>query len=313
MSDSELRVGALVENPLAPAWGPGKIAHIRGDTVHVFFRDVPERRAKRMKAPSLQLAGSQSDPILDNLPRFVEIDGEFFLPAERITLQQARGKFLDSYPGGFHDPAYLGNRKEGERNYKWWAHELWIETLGGGQAEEMLARGDIDELATRALRVVGAVNLLAMTEAAALREGFADRSAAQAYFEALLALLASEPAAASFEPYVAAVAPLPARGKTHTNHWPVVTILPYLARPDRWMFVKPTNMQRAAERLAIDLRYDPRPNWRTYDAVLRMSRLYMDLLADLAPRDFMDIQSFFWVTSEQYDEVVATKQAKKHA
>jgi hypothetical protein len=297
MEQNELLIGTLVENPLSPEWGPGMIAHIRRDVAYVFFRGVPDRRAKRFKVDGLRLAPEQSDPILDNLPEFVEKDGEYLLPFERVTAEQAVRKFLEVYPGGFQDADYLGERKRGERNYKWQAHEIFVETLGNGQAEDLLARGDIGELVARAQRVMGRVNLLARTEATAFREGLADDTAATAYFVELLNLLQSEPTAMTFEQYANAVASLPVEGETDTDIWTVATILPFLARPDVHMFVKPTNTKKAADRLGSDLRYEPRPNWPTYDAVLRMSRLYMDLLKDHGPRDFLDIQSFFWVTS----------------
>jgi hypothetical protein len=77
------------------------------------------------------------------------------------------------------------------------------------------------------------------------------------------------------------------------------------------MFVKPTIAQKAAERLAFNLHYEAQPNWATYSAVLRMSSIYMDLLADLAPRDFIDIQSFFWVTGDKFDDVMANREKQK--
>jgi hypothetical protein len=83
--------------------------------------------------------------------------------------------------------------------------------------------------------------------------------------------------------------------------------LPFLARPDVFMFVRPTVTLKAAEHLGFDLHFDPRPNWTTYDAVLRMSRIYFERLQDLRPRDLIDVQSFFWVTSERTAKRKAAK------
>jgi hypothetical protein len=312
MSDQVIRVGTLVEHPRVPEWGPGKVAHVRGDKVHVLFRDLSDRRTKLFKVEQLRLAPAQSDPVLDNLPPFTDKDGAFYLPAERMTVQQAKQKFLERFPGGFADPNYFGDRKSGERVYKWRAHEHFVDTLGGGQLEHLLEHGDIEELVRRAQQVVSRVNLLAMTEAAAFREGLADEGAATAYFHRLTDLLNGGPSETVFERYAAAVASLPAEGATHTDKWTIATILPFLAQPAIFMFVKPTITRTAAERLGFDLRYDARPNWTTYDRVLHMSRLYMDLLRDLGPRDLIDIQSFFWVTGEQYEQVSAAQQAKQN-
>lgn len=305
MSENELRIGALVENPLLPLWGPGRIAHISDDTAWVLFRDAPGRTARRFRLERLRLAATQSDPIVDNWPPFVEEGGEYVLPSERLTVPEAARRFLDVYPAGFQDPEYLGDGKHGERSEKWSAHEQYVELLGGGQAEQLLEAGDIAELSTRVNRIAGRVNLLALTEAAALREGLTDDAAAARYYRALLDLLASAPDESAFQSYIDAVAALPAVGEPHTDRWTIATLLPFLARPDAWMFVKPTNTRRAAERLGFDLHYEPRPNWRTYDAVLRMSTLYLELLKDLGPRDLIDIHSFFWVMSRQHETAAA--------
>lgn len=311
MATQELRIGALVENPLKLEWGPGKVALIRNGNAYVFFRDVPDRPAKRFKPDALRLAASQHDSILDNLPPFVEEGGNIVLPHERVTLDLARQKFLSLYPKGFYDDAYLGTKSSGERHYKMAAHELFMATLGNGEAQRLLTNGDIAELVVRASRVIGSLNLLHMVENTALRGGLADDRAAKRFFSTLLDFISGVPDQAKFESYAAAVAALPAKGQTSTDKWTIATILPFLAAPDTYMFLKPTITQAAAARLGFDLKYDSHPNWRTYDALLRMTQLYMDQLKDLAPRDFLDIQSFFWVTGEQFDDVAAARKKKR--
>ena len=146
--------------------------------------------------------------------------------------------------------------------------------------------------------MIGSVNLLAVQELAALREGLRDAAAAELFYRSLLSLIRSGPGPAEFEAYADAVASLPAQGATTTDKWTIATILPFLARPDTFMFLKPLVTQKAAGRLAFDLHYNPHPNRTTYDALLHMSQLHMQKLADLHPRDFIDIQSFIWVTGE---------------
>jgi hypothetical protein len=311
--DQPMTVGTLVHNPSKPEWGPGKAVHIHDALVHVVFRDSDDADARRFRAGHLVVAEQQQDDILDNLPPLVEKNGAFRLPGRRVSVEQARQKFLARYPAGFHDPSYLGDKKVGERNYKLRAHELWVELLGGGAAEELLAAGDIPELRARAVRVAGAVNLLAVVEAAAFREGLADDDAAAAFFAALLHLLDNGPAQSPFEAYADAVAQLPAQGATSTDKWTIATILPFLANPNQFMFVKPTITRRAAERLAFDLHYEAQPNWQTYAAVLRMSEAYKAHLADLGSRDYIDVQSFFWVTGDQYDRVATGQRKKQHS
>jgi hypothetical protein len=306
-------VGCLVENPLKPEWGPGKVAHARGDTLFVFFRDLPGERARRFRADALRLAASQSDPILDNLPPFVEKDSDILISAARITPAQAREQFLRHYPQGFTDAAYIGTESERERTYKWAAHERFVENFGGGRGRALLTSDEAD-LVGEISRVLGsASNLLATQEYIALREGLRNREAARRYLSTLLDLVEAGPQEAPFLAHAEATASLPAKGQTHTDKWTVATVLPYLARPEAFNFVKPTPTQAAAAALGFDIRYDPRPNWDTYERVLRMSQLYMDQLADLRPRDFIDVQSFFWVTGGSFEQTLAAHKAKREA
>ena len=141
-----LAIGTLVTNPQKPEWGPGKVLRVSGEIRHVFFRDLAGRTAKRFKVGSLEPAAIQSDPVLDNLPPFRDEHGQLVLPHERLTLDQATRRFLKEYPLGFHDPQYLADGKAGERGYKWQAHELYQQTLGGGAAEDLLSAGGLDKL-----------------------------------------------------------------------------------------------------------------------------------------------------------------------
>jgi hypothetical protein len=303
--------GTIVENPLKPEWGPGKVVRAGGPTVEVFFRDLPGDRARKFKTDSLRVAAVQDDPFLDNLPPFREHNGELVLPSLRTTLAQARDRFLRHYPGGFSDPGYLGTENSGERNYKLAAHDRFVQAFGGSRGRELLEAAGPGELGSRLGRILGtAANLLAKTEYIAFREGLASEAPATRYFATLFDLIESGPEEERFMAHADAAASLPAQGQTHTDKWTIVTILPYLARPDVFMFVKPTNIQAAASVLGFDIRYDPRPNWRTYHAVLRMTRLYNEALSDLRPRDFIDIQSFFWVTGDSFEKTLARHRSR---
>lgn len=54
--------------------------------------------------------------------------------------------------------------------------------------------------------------------------------------------------------------------------------------------------------LGFDIHYQAQPNWRTYRAVLEMTEVYFELLGEFGPLDFIDVQSFFWVTGEAYGQ-----------
>jgi hypothetical protein len=296
MELNEISVGTLVENPSVPDWGPGRVVDVRGDTAHVFFRDVEDHRAKRFKADRLRLAGDQSDALLDNLPEFTEKSGELCLSSRRVTFDQAKAKFLGRYPGGFEDEGYLGDLKLGERADKWRAHEMWVKELGDGKAEQLLADGAIGEMNKRAHRIATSSKLLTTAEAAAFKEGLANHDVAADCFQTLFAMLEAGPTQESFEAYASAIASWPEPDAKNADRWAAATVLPFVARPDGFMFVTAALTLKASERLGFDVHYNARPNWKTYDAVLRMSRTYFDLLEALHPRDLIDIQSFFLVT-----------------
>jgi hypothetical protein len=301
-------VGFLVTHPRRPEWGPGRILEVRGLKVTVYFRDLrgddPREAVKTIDTGSvrLPLAEAQADPFLDNLPPYV--DGKFEQPVKkRVTLSEGLEKFRSLFPLYFGDPAYIGDLKAGERAYKWAAHQQFVDTLGSGQLRQLLKDGAVEELRRRALAVEGRVNLLPVFEKAAFRDGLKDDSSATFYFESLAQVLeTSSLDQASFESYLEAVDRLPsAEGKTTPAKWTVATILPYLADPGRFMFLKPTVTQDCAARLTFDLKYAPQLNWPTYAQLIKMSKMLLDTLRQYGARDFIDVQSFIWVIGKSWD------------
>lgn len=293
-------VGSLVEHPNRPQWGPGKVVKVVSERLYIVWRDLPDREAKKLISSAVILAENQHDPVLDNLPPLVEKDGELMLPARRVPFQDALDRFTSLYPQGFNDPAYLGTLKEGERVYKWAAHEHFVEHLGGDKFRDLL-ENDLRRLVQEVERVVSKVNLLYTTEAAAFRDALKVDTAARSFLSALADLLDADMVGEEvFEAYADSVSALPAaRGKVAT--WPVTTIIPFLAQPDRHMLLKPDLTKTVADSLGFELNYRPEPNWRTYRSLLQMAEIYREKLAPLGPRDLIDVQSFFWVGCGSYE------------
>ena len=97
-----------------------------------------------------------------------------------------------------------------------------------------------------------------------------------------------------------ALAALPRR-QTRVLTWPVVTVFPSLAQPDRHIFLKPNVTRVAAAQYGFDLPYQSTPNWRTYASLLDFARLVRIDHQELHPRDMIDVQSFLWVRgSDEY-------------
>jgi hypothetical protein len=294
------RGGMIVEAVKCPQWGPGKIVHI-GNCLHIVFRDGPGKMARTFPVDTTKLikASIQSDPRLDNLPPLIEKDGNFQFRVEPLSFEDAMKTFRRHFPGAFADPKYTS----GERLGKDQAHQQFQEQLGLETLRTMLANDDIAGLIKLALAVKSpVVEMLSRFENAALHDALQDIDSSRTFFSTLLQLLES-PAIdqAVFKPYIDAVNSLPVKkGKAAT--WPIATLFPHIAQPDRHMFLKPEAARAAAERLGFNLKYETALNWETYSALLRMGETYLGLLKESGAKDFVDVQSFLFVANGGYDK-----------
>jgi hypothetical protein len=300
-----LEQGTLVLHPARPAWGPGRVLAVKGHKLTVYFRDFPHgdpNAAVKMidtSAAPLSRSPTQTDSQLDNLPPYA--DGAFVQKAKgRVTLEQGIERFASRFPLYFEDPAYLGDARKGERNAKWAAHRKFVDTLGGGRLEELLAAGNLAELRRRALAVEGATNLLSVFEKAALKEAIAGADGAREFFTLLSAVLLeptlSQP---TFQAFLDFVDALPGKSaKSTASQWAIATVLPYLADPTRFMFLKPEVTQKCAARIVFDLRYSTDMKWSTYQQLLEMSDFLLGRLEPYKARDYIDVQSFVWLIGQ---------------
>ncbi len=301
----EHSVGTIVTSPKKPEWGLGKILAITGTSAMVYFQDYPEEkpgdavRKMVLRPGSLRAAENQSNPWLDALPPYRE--GKPLFSTRRITMDQAIAKFLKKYPSGFSDEGYIGDLKSGERACKMQAHEMFSESLGGRKAGELLAEGDAQEVVKRVKHVVNTVNLLYPSERTTYGEALKDEEGAEAYVRALFAYLdAPEPREGLFDLYAESIRRLPMKeGGTNPMKWTILTVVPFIAQPDRQMFLKPEVSKQAGQRLHFGLQYKALPNWRTYSQLLKMSHLLLEQLKHLGAQDLIDVQSFIWLTGDK--------------
>jgi hypothetical protein len=220
-------------------------------------------------------------------------------PARRpADVRRARRRFLHFFPNGFRDETYVA----WERDYKWRAHERWRESLGPAQFRAFLRRGEVEEVARRAVAIEGRTNLLFSFEKMALRDGVKTLAGARTFARGLHDLLHGRGSEQSrFERWVEALERLPRR-QTRVLTWPVVTVFPFLAEPRRHVFLKPNVTRRAAREYGFDFTYRSRPNWETYQSLLAFAAQVRRDQAGLRPRDMIDLQSFVWVLgSDEYD------------
>jgi hypothetical protein len=210
---------------------------------------------------------------------------------------RCRRKFLRFFPKGFHDPKY----DAWERGYKWEAHQAWQETLSEPVFKSLLRRRRFSEIAARAVRIESRTNLLFSFEKMALRGAVKTRTGAELFAIELFKFIYSkkEPAAA-FQQWIDAVAQLP-REQTRVLTWPLVTVFGFIARPEKHIFLKPTVTRAAAAEYEFNFDYFSKLSWETYRSLLEFARVVRADLADLRPRDMIDVQSFLWVLgSDEY-------------
>jgi hypothetical protein len=274
--------------------GLGKVLAVDGNRVTVFFKDLQENPCRKVVADRLELAEFQKDPWLDNLDLELAASGEL---RTYLTHQGAIEKFLQRYPTGFTTDPSSPYWKD-ERGYKWEAHVAWNQVLDKATFKQLIDDGEYREVVSRAIRVIGPVNMVSRFDKAALHEGLASSEDAKAFavseYEFLYGKGRDE---LRFARLVDALHNMP-QPKTATTKWTVATIVPFLAMPERYIFLKPEVTREAAERRGFALNYKPFPNWLTYSSLLELARILMTELRDLKPRDMIDIQSFIWVTAE---------------
>jgi hypothetical protein len=290
--------------------GLGKVVALDGNAAHVFFAASGARFATKLRLPmALQfltrVAGGNA--WLSGLTGFAldAASGRYGLAGSWLSHDDAVARFLAAFPEGFADPKYAGDGTDGRERVPRWrrAHQVYVETLGGGEGERLLAAGDVAGLVERALRVERHVRQLHRdAEKASFEDALKDLDAARGYFAALLDLLAAPaPEPARFAALAAAVADLPPGGVRESG-WPLVTLLPFVARPDLHMLLRPKFACDVAHRLGFDLAYQPRPVWSTYSALLRSAGTLLAKLRPLGARDHVDVEAFI--------HVVTAKQAR---
>lgn len=293
------RIGTLVENPIQMGWGPGRIVGTKGRNVWVVFRDHPGREAKLMAPDILKPAASQKDPILDNLPEPSMVNGRLVLAGDRTLFEDAVRGFVERYPEGFNDSAYMKGGKEGERAPRWTAHERFEDGLGKGELRRLVEGGRRKEALVRIREVIGGPGLLVPLERTAFADALKDAASAEAMLRTLADVVeATEATEETFAPFLDAVSSLAsATEMPAVASWSIATLLPALGRPDAHVFVKPAVAQKAARGFAFDLKYKASLNWTTYERILLLASIYRQKLVEmdkpnLAPRDLVDVTAF---------------------
>ena len=302
---SDIKNGMMVQHA---SLGLGKVVALEDTAVHVFFATSEARFATKLRLPMalpFLTPAATTNAWLSGLSGFAfdAKAGRYGLGGTWLSHADAIARFLEVYPKGFADPGYAGDGTDKRDRVARWrrAHETYAETLGGGEGERLLAAGDVGGLVERALKVERGVRPLHKdAEKASFEDALKNLDGARGYFAALFEFLAPKaPERSRFEALATAVAAM-APGATQESRWPIVTLLPFVARPDVHMLLRPRFTCEVGHRLGLDLAYEPRPSWSTYSALLRSTGVLLEKLRPLGARDHVDVEAFMHVVTAKH-------------
>jgi len=168
--------------------------------------------------------------------------------------------------------------------------------LSQEELSRLIEDGAFDAVCDRARHVESTTNLLTKSERKALHDAL-ETPACQKLFAIALAdlLYGSESDETRFKHFLRTL------GILELNKWPFATLFSFIRHPQQSAFIKPSAIQNAAKALCWRINYKAEPNWKTYDAVLRLySYIRTNLLEEgMMPRDLIDVQSFVWFAGQK--------------
>jgi len=203
-------------------------------------------------------------------------------------------QFLELYPEGFQDPAYI----KGERNYKASAVERARKLLARDRLSELLGSAQYEQCHRTAYDCAAMTNLILTSEKLILKA--IPPEAHEAFGRQLFDLLYGE------KDYSHRVEAFADRLAEHdAGKWTIATYFGFLLDPVARVFVKPTAVQRAAKALHRDLKYEAEPSAAVYKRVAALCEDVKGQLeaANLHPTDMVDVQGFLWIGTGMHREV----------
>lgn len=281
MTETTIKIGDYVTHITLGDWGLGKVVELlESGAVRVYFEFAGEKKMQRhFLAPA---KAPEHHPVLRKINLDRAMDGTVSFP----NLEAA---FLKAYPGGFDDPRYLAD----ERAYKVEASKSLQADLGRDTLEALLRAGDAEAVCLLAKKLLAKTNLAFPNEKMALTDGFKKGEEAKQHFAAALDILlyGEGDMGPRFTAFVDVLDELDA------CKWTTATYFLFLLDPTRYIFIKPTYIQKAAQAYGYDIGYATRPSWAGYQRMLGLVDYVAGQLTKrdvLFPQDLIDVQGFIW-------------------
>jgi len=285
---STLSAGDRVMHPNQKEWGVGKVLGTTPENLDVFFVGAGRKRFSRSFIKLEKVEGVASKHrLLDNLIETSALGNDHF-----VTVPMAIERFLAIFPDGFDDPGFIKTSRDANLR----GNKLCTHLLDQEELSRLIEAGCFEAVCDRARHVESTSNLLTKSERKVFHEALAAPASQKLFALALADLLyGSEAEEPRFKHFLRSL------GILHLNKWPFATLFSFIRYPRQHTFIKPGANQAAARALCWRISYKPEPNWKTYDAVLRLySYVRANLLEEgMMPRDLIDVQSFVWTIGQK--------------
>ena len=283
--------GSRVRHATKTEWGVGQLLEdANSQSFHVFFEGAGEKFLTATAADKLiWVNGAEAQSALLN---------NLYLPANgksrpMRTIAEAKARLLEIYPGGLHGQ----KMKDHERDYKDRLSALARQWYSPDGLQSALTEGRYADVVQLAYQLVKCSdnNLPATFEKMAFANAVKDHSRPKAFAEAFCAwVLPEQPSQEAFDAF--------AQELDHMGcaKWPLLTAYRFLPHPEVDVLIKPTNLANAAEVARFEINYRPELNWLTYSTVMTFYGYVKQQIADLQPRDMIDVQNFIWCIDPEY-------------
>jgi len=290
--DSQFKKGVRVLHTNKKEWGIGQILEdSNSESIHVFFEVSGEKTLQAVAADKLKvIVGVDAESLLlDNI----------YLPGPgksrpMVTMAQAKLRLQELFPGGLHGEKMLQN----ERNYKDALCHFATQIYGRRSLEDLLQNCKYTEIVELVYSLVkhSGNNFPSLFEKIAFGNGLKAHTRSREFAEAFCAwVLPEQPTQSAFEAFAGEL------GYIGSAKWPILTAFRFLLHPQTDVLIKPTNLANAAEVARFEINYRSELNWLTYFSVMQFYKHVRQAIADLNPKDNIDVQNFIWcIDPDQY-------------
>lgn len=243
-------------------------------------------RIPRYSDHELEQLYRNAEKSLDKDPRARDVMDAVRAELGRRHLPGMIQRFKERYPKGFYDDKHAAD----ERDFKLQACALFTELLSRDHFETLLAASDFDELAKRSARIVAATNFMQGSREKphlinAMRKPLIQRD----FFPLLFDLLYGDGSFDQrFQQWTDALE------KHDLAKWTYATYFLFLSDYHEHIFVKPMMLQGSLEHCPFVIHYEPKPSARLYAQIREFAHRLKERLAELEPRDMIDVHSFMW-------------------